>query len=133
MTPHNNIGFATTASYSLHHTVKAHFCRHVDLSLKNENACHRANAQDISMKMSLLDTIHLLSNAWGNVKSVTGTNCWEKCGLKMGPCEQPVTRGPGLCAPEDIPVSQQFWTHGRTLTRICPLPDPWVVTLLLLK
>ena len=98
-----------------------HFRRHVDLSLKNENACNRANAQDISIKMSLLDAIHLLSHALGNVESVMGTNCWEKCGLKMGPCEQPVTRSPGLCAPEDIPDLQQYWTHGRTLMRICLL------------
>ena len=29
----------------------------------------------------------------------------------MGPCEQPVTRSPGLCAPEDIPAAiLDTWT-----------------------
>ncbi|KAI0231983.1 hypothetical protein LSAT2_017664 [Lamellibrachia satsuma] len=45
----------------------------------------------------------------------------------MGLRDKPAARSPGLGVSEDIPVPQQHWTHGRALTRICLLPDPWVM------
>ena len=42
-----------------------------------------AQMKDVIKKVSLLDTVHLLSNSWDCVKKETIQNCWKKGGFKI--------------------------------------------------
>ena len=100
---------------------KAHFrhrlCRSVIEEM--ENASRPAPVTEVAEKISLLDTIHLLSRAWEEVEPVTIRNCWVKCGLKVGPEEQLPVR-----PLEDFPVPQELWDAWLTIEEDLPVAGP---------
>ncbi len=51
----------------------------------------RATATDLARKISLLDALYLLKDAWREMESVTIRNCWVKGGLVIGPHEMPAS------------------------------------------
>uniref|UniRef100_A0A3Q2CCY6 DDE-1 domain-containing protein n=1 Tax=Cyprinodon variegatus TaxID=28743 RepID=A0A3Q2CCY6_CYPVA len=76
-------------------TAKAYFRKEKAHSvLRQIDEGNRAVARDVTKKISLLDMIRMLRDAWADVGASTIRNCWRKGGLVMSPEEEPTPVNP---------------------------------------
>ncbi|KAG7264815.1 hypothetical protein CRUP_005584 [Coryphaenoides rupestris] len=81
----------------------------------------RATAADIAKKISLLDSILMLRDAWADVGASTIRNCWKKGGLVMAPEEKPNTVDP------PAEVSAEEFEQWITADDNTPVSEPVTV------
>lgn len=100
-------------------TAKAYFRKEMARSvLRQIDEGNRAGAADIAKKISLLDAILMLRDAWADVEASTIRNCWRKGGLVMSPEEEPTPVDP----PAEISTDQfEQWIESDDST---PVSEP---------
>ncbi|KAG7273270.1 hypothetical protein CRUP_009698, partial [Coryphaenoides rupestris] len=93
--PKNTTSILQPCDQGIIRTAKAYFRKEMARSVLHQiDAGNRATAADIAKKISLLDSILMLRDAWADVGASTIRNCWKKGGLVMAPEEEPNTVDP---------------------------------------
>lgn len=106
--PANTTSVLQPCDQGIIRALKAHYrqeiCKTILFEMDNSP---RATAADLAKKISLLDGIHKLTDAWEFVSPTTIRNCWCKSGLKWGPHERP--DNVPLIVPVNVPLPQPIW------------------------
>ena len=93
--PKNTTSILQPCDQGIIRTAKAYFRKEMARSvLRQIDEGNRAAAADIAKKISLLDAILMLRDAWADVEASTIRNCWRKGGLVMSPEEEPTPVDP---------------------------------------
>ncbi|XP_030265085.1 tigger transposable element-derived protein 6-like [Sparus aurata] len=93
--PKNTTSILRPCDQGIVRTTKTYFRKEMARSvLRQIDEGNRAAAADIAKKISLLDAILMLRDAWADVEASTIRNCWRKGGLVMSPEEEPTTVDP---------------------------------------
>ncbi|XP_047200519.1 tigger transposable element-derived protein 6-like [Hippoglossus stenolepis] len=87
--PKNTTSILQPCEQGIIRTAKAYFRKEMAHSV----LCHtdegsRVTAVDIADKISLLDAVLMLRDAWADVEASTIRNCWRKGGLVISPVEE---------------------------------------------
>uniref|UniRef100_H3ABS0 HTH CENPB-type domain-containing protein n=1 Tax=Latimeria chalumnae TaxID=7897 RepID=H3ABS0_LATCH len=94
--PKNTTSILQPCDQGIIRTAKAYFrkqmARTVLHHIDDEN--NKATAVEIARKISLLDAILMLANAWSDVDASTIRNCWKKGGLVIAPMEEAIVVEP---------------------------------------
>ena len=125
--PKNTTSILQPCDQGIIRTTKAYFRKEMAGSvLRQIDEGNRAAAADIAKKISLLDAILMLRDAWADVEASTIRNCWRKGGLVMSPEEEPTTVDP----PAEISTDEfEQWIVGDDSTPVSePVTDEDIIS-----
>ncbi|CAM2112667.1 unnamed protein product [Caretta caretta] len=94
--PKNTTSIFQPCDSGIIRTAKAYFCKQMAHRVVHhtDDKNNRATAVEIAMKISLLDAILTLANAWCDVNASTIQNCWEKGCLVIAPIRDAIVVEP---------------------------------------
>lgn len=125
--PKNTTSILQPCDQGIIRTAKAYFRKEMARSvLRQIDEGNRAAAADIAKKISLLDAILMLRDAWADVEASTIRNCWRKGGLVMSPEEEPTTVDP----PAEISTDEfEQWIVSDDSTPVSePMTDEDIIS-----